>query len=538
MEPLAIRKSLSGRHILLTGASGFLGKFWLVQALDQLPEIERIYILVRPKSGVSGRERFADLVNHSPIFTPLHEKHGAKLSQFISERVEVIEGQLQNQNFGIEGEALQRLRQKLDIVINCAGLTDFNPDIRLSLLTNVDGAINAAGFVRSCDHASLFHVSTCYVVGKHQGRIKEAVEISGTALDSSYDPDQEYEFIQGAIGELCQSKEFSAKLEGKRARIREMRLRRRLIDLGEKRAAHWGWPNIYTYCKAMAERKLVRHFGDLNYAIFRPAIIESSINYPFPGWNEGVDGSGPLAYLLGTWFRDFPARPGNPFDIIPVDFVSNAMIIVAASLLSGCQRQVYHCGTSDRNRLTIDRGCELTALAHRRYYRKHGESWLERLVLSRWEAIAVEEKTMTSLDKLRQAAKSMSSVLRSPPSWLANSVQDKSKELGHSFEKIDRKLKPIEKMIEAYRPFTLENRWIFETKSLSETPVLEEEFRFEPEKLCWRDWWINIHIPALRKWCFPRIEGRTPERYKPAHRFEWLDILSSEKASLMQRKVG
>jgi hypothetical protein len=310
-----------------------------------------------------------------------------------------------------------------------------------------------------------------------------------------------------------------------------------MIGLGEQRAAHFGWPNIYTYCKAMAERLLVRHFSDLTYTIFRPAIIESSVAYPFAGWNEGIDGSGPLAYLLGTWFRDFPSRPGNPFDIVPVDFVSNAMTITAASIIDRRHRRVYQCGTSHRNRLTIDRGCELAALAHRKWYRKHGKSALERLVLSRWEAISVEEETLFSLDNLRDSTKSISSILRSPPSWLSQSLQEKSKDWAHKFDKGNRKLKPIEKMIEAYRPFTIDNRWIFETQSLQDTPVLEEEFRFEPETLCWRDWWLNTHMPALRKWCFPRIEGKPLERYQPQHGFQWIDYAGQE-TPLMTRKVG
>lgn len=537
MEPLSIRDAFAGRHVFLTGASGFLGKVWFVQLLDLLPEIERIYVLVRPKSGASGPDRLAELINHSPIFEPLHKKHGEGLSDYISQRVEVVEGQLQEPNFGIREDVLTRLRAQLDLIVNCAGLTDFNPDPRLSLSTNVDGAVNGANFTRSCEKAKLVHISTCYVVGKTQGLIPETVPESPVGSKDHYDPDQEYQFIQKAISEICDSDEFSQELSGKRARIREMRLRRELINLGMERAEHWGWPNIYTYCKAMGERLLAKHHSDIDFAIFRPAIVESAISYPFPGWNEGIDGSGPLACLLGTWFRDFPSRPGNPFDIVPVDLVVTGMTIASAAIMKGCHRPVYQCGTSDRNRLTIDRGCELTALEHRRYYRKHGDSWVERLILARWEAFSMEEESLLSLENLRSLTKSITSMLRSPPSWLSKSLQEKSKDWAHKFEKGNRKLKPIEKMVEAYRPFTLENRWIFETRSLSETPVVEEEFQWKPEGFCWRHWWLDIHMPALRKWCFPRIEGKTTERYEPDHKFQWTQAATDSEV-VTRKKVG
>ena len=36
-------------------------------------------------------------------------------------------------------------------------------------------------------------------------------------------------------------------------------------------------------------------------------------------------------------------------------------------------------------------------------------------------------------------------------------------------------------------------------------------FGYDARSLDWWDYWINVHIPALRKWCYPLIEGRQPE---------------------------
>jgi hypothetical protein len=46
-----------------------------------------------------------------------------------------------------------------------------------------------------------------------------------------------------------------------------------------------------------------------------------------------------------------------------------------------------------------------------------------------------------------------------------------------------------------------------------------EEFGYKARLLDWWDYWINVHIPALRKWTYPLIEGR-PLEARPARSLE------------------
>ncbi len=46
-------------------------------------------------------------------------------------------------------------------------------------------------------------------------------------------------------------------------------------------------------------------------AVVRPAIVESSIEKPFLGWNEGINTSASLSYLLGTFFRQLPTNEAS-----------------------------------------------------------------------------------------------------------------------------------------------------------------------------------------------------------------------------------
>ena len=128
LERLSVREVFAGRHILIAGASGFLGKVWLSMVIDRLPEIGRIYVLMRRRSDQSPQERFEQMVSSSFVFAPLHEKHGPQLGRYLSKRVEVIEGDVSKPHLGLSPEVSRRLRKNLDLFLNCAGLVDFNPD--------------------------------------------------------------------------------------------------------------------------------------------------------------------------------------------------------------------------------------------------------------------------------------------------------------------------------------------------------------------------------------------------------------------------
>ncbi|KAG8232991.1 hypothetical protein J437_LFUL013655 [Ladona fulva] len=60
-----IRGFFRDRCILVTGATGFMGKVLVEKLLRSCPEIRTIYLLVRPKRGNDVRTRLEELLNAS-----------------------------------------------------------------------------------------------------------------------------------------------------------------------------------------------------------------------------------------------------------------------------------------------------------------------------------------------------------------------------------------------------------------------------------------------------------------------------------------
>lgn len=540
--PLSVKEAFNGKNILVIGATGFLGKVWLAQLFSQVETFQKVYVLIRGKGALTGKARFEQFINTSYVFQTLHENLNGSLQSTLQEKVEVIEGDVNEENLGMSDYWAKQLASKIDVVVNFAGLVDFNPDLRDAFDVNVKGAMNVASFARKCRQKKLVHTSTCYVAGIRQGSVPEVVYThqspNGRKLDTIY----ELTWIESNTKRV--EEEFNSKEQIEAARklikdrgvvhhkkdtsetrvnrtienIKRKKLREAMIKLGKNHAQELGWTNTYTYTKGLAEIILKQHFPDLQLVIFRPSIVESSLSFPFAGWNEGFNTSGPLAYLMKTWFRHLPLTRGNPFDVIPVDFVSRGLTVATAALLQGVHKEVYQCSTSEKNRLTIDQACYFTSESHSEYYKKFGSDWKERVILSRWKTIPSRKDHILSTHNMKKFFKRLQTTLEHP-----KILKTIFKPIHSWALRSSRNLERTEKLLELFYPFIHDYTHIFQTESLYAYDVKEPEFRFSIDQIEWGNYWKEIHMPGLRKWCFPVIEGKTIEKFKPAHPFSFID---------------
>ncbi len=533
-EPLSVRRTLAGKNILLIGVTGFIGKVWLAQLLNEVPQIGKIYLLIRRQRTTTAQRRFEKIFEESPVFDPLQEQLGERFAEFVSERVEVIEGDVSQPGLGIAPERRAQLARDLDLVVNSSGLTDFNPDLREALASNVAPVLHLIEFLRASDHAALIHLSTCYVVGGKDGRVVEEVHPNYTPLGiADFDAEHELRSLQEVVAHAearAESPEITAALRrqalGKHRgseepagpelenliRKNRMRwLRNRLTRAGTRRARRLGWPNTYTLSKSLAESMIVRHGAGLPIAIVRPSIVETSTDQPFRGWNEGINTSAPLSYLLGTYFRQLPTNERKCLDVIPVDMVCRGMTLIAAAIIARRHEPIYQLATSASNPCDMGRSIELTGLAHRKHYRS--QQSLENWMRMQFDTIPVSKSRYEKFSVPAQKAV-VQGINRA-----ASALQMKKPPLARQ----ERDLIRVEKLIELYEPFILHNEQVFEAQnvqllSAALPPEESAAFGYDPSAVDWWDYWINIHIPALRRWVYPLIEGR-PMEERPLRAF-------------------
>jgi fatty acyl-CoA reductase len=316
------------------------------------------------------------------------------------------------------------------VVIHSAATVSFDPPIDEAFTTNLFGAMNLyRGVLAGGSRPSLVHVSTAYVAGVQKGVIPEATldhrvdwrQEADLALEARHDveaasrkPELLERFLADAAKEHSRAGPTTVADDAEQRR--KDWVTRRLVEYGRQRARSLGWPDVYTFTKAMGERaveELAAGEG-LPLSIVRPSIIESALLHPAPGWIDGFKMADPIirAYGLGQ-IPEFPGIPEGIVDLIPVDFVVNAILAVAATPPAAGDPAYYHVSSGDRNPLPFHRLYQLVREhfeAHPLPERGRGEhkvpEWtfpgnasVERLLRRAEQLTDVAERIVTHLPK-------------------------------------------------------------------------------------------------------------------------------------------
>ncbi|KAG8230556.1 hypothetical protein J437_LFUL010157, partial [Ladona fulva] len=64
-----IARFFSGQSLLLTGATGFVGRALLFKLLKSCPQLQRVYVVVRRKKKKSAQERVREILEEARILT-------------------------------------------------------------------------------------------------------------------------------------------------------------------------------------------------------------------------------------------------------------------------------------------------------------------------------------------------------------------------------------------------------------------------------------------------------------------------------------
>ena len=550
-----------GRRLFLIGGTGFLGKVTLTLLLHRFPNIGRVYVSVRARSQEESEARFWNKVITSPPFDPLRERYGKALEGFIRDKVVVLGGDIGEKDLGYSEEEAQRVADDIDIVINSAGNVTFNPTLESALRTNVVGTQNIIAFARRMKRPTLVHVSTCFVAGNRSGPVWESDPVIGyfprkhelEGVEFSVEQEiQDCAKLAERVREEARDAMMVARFrelarrrlneEGRDAddpdalglavaRERKVWTRTRLTDLGVQRSAWWGWPNIYTYTKALGEQLVAAETGMVR-SIVRPSIVESALSYPFPGWNEGFTTTAPIILLVLKGQMAIPANEKLILDITPVDQVASVMLGVAAQACVEEPRLVHQAATGDSNPNNMERIIGLVGLFKRKHFQEK-ESGLKLLneIAARMEPrpVSTDAFENTSIPMLNTAARRASSLLeRARPRWGGGRVVEVIDRLKTSVDRFEEITRETTDAFEMFRPFTFENAYIFRTDNVRSlfARIRDEEqplLPWSPEKFDWYSYWMDVHLPGLKKWVFPTLEEDM--RAQPKRIYTYRDLL-------------
>ncbi len=499
---VSISSALQGKHVLVTGVTGFVGEALLHLLLTEVPGV-RVSVVVRPKGKTTGHARTAALLG-KPIFADAVTAAGG-VEELMAARVGVVDGDL---------TAVPELPTGLDAVVHCAGDVSFDPPVDAGFRTNVVGTRALLERVREAGpDVHYVHISTAYVAGRRRGAIPEG--------PVDHDVDLDAELAWGLAQR--QSVEHRSRLSGileKHRRKAERRhspagpittaraieharqewVKKELVRLGTERARSLGWTDCYTFTKALGERVVEAYAAGSGQAgearrvsIVRPSIIESALARPYPGWIEGFKMAEPLILAYGRGeLPEFPASGDTIVDIVPVDQVVAAIVAVLANPPEPGGPAYFHVSSGDRNPLVIS---ELYKLI-RGYFEKHpfaaGDRGATRLPDWRFPGAQVVERLLTTSEKAHFAA-----------DYLLGRVPrgNRTRDLARKLDVQGRRLEFLRRYLDIYREYASAQLRFRDERTLalyeSLSPEDREIFAFDTSCFEWSVYLPDIHCAAV-----------------------------------------
>jgi long-chain acyl-CoA synthetase len=566
---LELGRLFSGKRLVVVGGTGFLGKVWWAFLLSRFPDIGHIYLTLRPKRGKDAQQRYDEEVATSEVLDALRGEHGLNFPEFLRQKVTPIAGDVIKPFCGLDADLREALRGNVDVVINVSGVVDFDPPLDEALEVNAFGVKNLVALARDLGDLPLLHTSTCFVAGSHTGYVSESDPREfpfprADELDKSHwDPDREIaecmdvieqarhrsndmfrqsNFLDDAKKNLHKRGEPArgSVLEAEVVKVKRKFVEGQLADLGMERAKFWGFPNTYTYTKAIGEQ--IALASGLPVAIVRPAVVESTNEYPFPGWNEGINTSAPLIYIIRQGGLQIPGSE-NFLDVIPCDMVAAGLTLALGELLEGRHKTVYQLGSSDSNPCTMRRFFELSGLYKRKYYQRTGKggpvvSYLQ----SHFEGAMLSKQQFESIGphKLAQGVRSIAGLLKKAALGPVAPLLDPAADALTGFA---RQQENVGNILGVFLPFVAQYEYVFRCDNTRAayarlSPEDQARIPWTIEKLDWREWFLEVHAPGLEKWVFPQIDERLKRPKKAPEPHQTLPAMLDEMADRYELAVA
>ncbi|KAH9418028.1 hypothetical protein DERP_008284 [Dermatophagoides pteronyssinus] len=310
---ISIRNFYNGKSIFLTGGSGFIGKVLIEKLLYSCPEIERIYLLIRPsRDGKSPQQRLEEEVIKSRVFT-------FRNKAFDFSKLVAVNGDMTKPRLGLSDSDYQTLIENVSIVFHSAATVRFHGPLKKFVTQNIHGTESVMKLSRDMKKLqTVVYVSTAYA---NCNLIDVEEKVYPLADD-----------IESLINKIINEDSDEAPSDGHPSLM--------------------GRPNSYTISKAIAECLVASKYSDLPVVICRPSIVSHAYREPAEGWCDSLNGVAGALLLGGLGIaRTMEMRCDYISDIIPVDFVANSLIVIGyhSSLYPEKRPKVIHITSGHKN---------------------------------------------------------------------------------------------------------------------------------------------------------------------------------------------
>ncbi|XP_052173634.1 fatty acyl-CoA reductase 2, chloroplastic [Diospyros lotus] len=487
---IGIVEYLRGKSFFITGATGFLAKVLIEKILRTVPDVGKIFLLIKAESKEAAMQRLENEIINAELFKCLQETYGKSYQAFMSNKLVPVLGNVCESNLGLDEPVIDLITKEVDIIVNSAANTTFDERYDVALDINTGGPSRLISLAKKCQKLKVFlHVSTAYVNGQRQGRIMEKPFCKGDTIARE---SVIFETPNSSLPTLRVEDELKLVLDSKGS-IDDNEMAQKMKELGLERAQKHGWQDTYVFTKAMGEMLINSMRGEIPVVIIRPSVIESTCREPFPGWMEGNRMMDPIILHYGKGqLTGFLVDPNGVLDVVPADMVASATLAAIAKhgAAGKSESNVYQIASSVVNPLVFE---DLASLLYQHF---------NSLPCIDSKGRPVHVPVMQLFSSMEDFSSHLwrDSIQRSG----LTAVPTPKGKLSQKLENICRKsVEQAKYLAKIYQPYAFyagrfDNS---NTKSLMECMSEEErkEFGFDVGSIDWKDYILNVHIPGLRR---------------------------------------
>ncbi|RWS30732.1 hypothetical protein B4U80_10365 [Leptotrombidium deliense] len=117
----SVKDYLNNKSVLITGATGFVGKY-IVYKLLKCFHVNAIFFIVRAKKGKSVQKRFEEYLK-SKTFSEINEN-------ILLEKLVALEGDITLPKLGLSDDHYQTVINNVSVVINSGASIKYNDTLR------------------------------------------------------------------------------------------------------------------------------------------------------------------------------------------------------------------------------------------------------------------------------------------------------------------------------------------------------------------------------------------------------------------------
>lgn len=241
----AVAEFYKNKNIFITGGTGFVGIALVEKILRSCPDVNKIYLLMRPKKGKEIQERLEDITKNQVFATLLQQA-----SPDIFKKLVAVAGDVGEENLGLSPADRQMLANNINVVIHSAATLDFQASLKPTVIINLLGTRRVLELCKeSKNMVSVVHISSAYVNSFLLETEEKLYPAPGDAE---------------AVIALAQSKTEDELLILTPGLIKDH-------------------PNTYTFTKHLAEHEVNKCASLFPCGIVRPSMITAAWKEPVPG---------------------------------------------------------------------------------------------------------------------------------------------------------------------------------------------------------------------------------------------------------------